>query len=870
MLFCPFNTIVKQRDTVLWFQIMKLFIIIATFVCIAFARGISNVHGASCIYVASNFTALPFDCELPDLAYKCRCKDPSFLGTVMTCIEDYYANAHDFTSAVSQLIDTCKAQGNVQLEFVGLADIFTNATEYLIDLDSVTSLKYKSSWYAQVEAALRTKKLNHEKIKNRSITAITEPSELIGLERLINETRPLLTHPVNIPEYLYSRSYKSVKNLVEQRELATSYGLYLCAFWGIIFTVAAIANILQWCCPHFANRVNSTKIALWVQRQILCPQVIKPHTVIDRNKDSLNKRDFISKWNESFKIAIFTLPLRVHALVLICYIVLTIIFCSINHEIVTPNTVFTCSKGQKYVAIADRTGIIATIQLPLVFLFFTRNNLLMNLTGLSYRTFQIYHKWVARVTFILLVLHCSFYLGFVHVRGDYIDRWGLLKWRCANAGFAAIVLTFVIAFFRRFGYEFFKLTHKILLIIFAVGAWFHCITLGWTEYLAVAYAFWVYEYLMRIVKIISSGGLLNGQCQLLKNPNGKAYSIKMTVNHSGWWKPYPGCYCWIYIMKKDLFWQAHPFTVVSATNADNYNQLVFSIRVKDGATKALANSIDKEAENSVRIMIEGPYGNNFPFKQYEEAVLIAGGVGMAVIYSMALDLANIQRARRMRNQINQDSRVSVLWVVPNLESMIPFEHEIDNLKQYADILQLEVFITRSLEGWNLQRTVVKSSLVNYNSDGSHHLDTTSPILRQVNTANTDSSIEIITNATLIDFQLQKGECAQKDSTNDYSGIMAINNGKSKLSDDDKRNIQYSRFLSKILRESNNAGNLHFNFQDKPRLDEEMHTYLKSIQTTPTALIACGPSQMNSDIRVAVSKCLKDGKCVDYFEEELLW
>lgn len=832
-----------------------------------FAKGVSNIHGASCLFLASNFTALPFDCPFPDLAYKCRCQDPSFLGTVMNCIDEYAADARDLSLGVIQLIDTCKAQGGFEWEFIGLTEVFANATNYLIDFETVPEMKYKTRWVLQASNAKT--KLQNGMMKGSKIVGVDREVNEIGIDKILNETKVVLRYPVKIPKALYDLSHKSVVNLVSQRQLATTYGLYLYLYWGIVMFIASISNVIQWCSPKLNNQISSNKLSLWIKRRIICPQIIKPHKVI-KDTTTVYKNKFLKRWHESFITAVYTMPLRVHALVLMGYIILMIIFCFINYELVTPNTVFTCPRGQTYVAIADRTGIIGTIQLPLIFLFFTRNNILTNATGLSYRTFQIFHKWVARATSILLILHCCFYLMFVHVRGDYINRWGLLKWRCASASFAALVTTVGITFFRRFGYEFFKLTHKICLIVFAIGAWYHCLTLGWTEYLVVAYVIWGLEYVMRVGKIISTGGLLRGQCTLLKDHEGNPYSIRMLVDHSGWWKPFPGCYCWVYVMKGNMFWQAHPFTVVSATSAVNYNQLVFSIRVKYGATRTLACHIGDGSD--VKVLVEGPYGNNVPFKQYDETVLVAGGVGMAVIYSIAMDLANINRARRIRAQIDDDRKVSVIWVVPNLESMFAFKKEIENFKEYSDVVQVEVFISRKLKGWDLQEVVESSGILAIEAgdgEGNDYDDDDDAVELKISGfdalesyqhyINTSSTVEIITH-----MEETKNESEVEKQTSEDDN----NNAKTKT--DSSQEEEFKEFLKFLIDETRLGGSLHVNFQDKPKLDEELHAYLNSIQTSPTALISCGPTHMNSDVRVAVARCLKDGKCVDYFEEELLW
>jgi hypothetical protein len=73
---------------------------------------------------------------------------------------------------------------------------------------------------------------------------------------------------------------------------------------------------------------------------------------------------------------------------------------------------FSSRRVQVWRYFSDRTGIIAYYNLPLVFLMGTRNNLFIWLTGWSFSTFNVFHRWVARV-FVLQ--------GFLHSVGYTVD-----------------------------------------------------------------------------------------------------------------------------------------------------------------------------------------------------------------------------------------------------------------------------------------------------------------------------------------------------------------------------------------------------------------------------------------------------------------
>ena len=1028
------------------------------------ARGINSKVGASCLYVAANFTSFPFDCEMPDLSFKCRCQNQPFLGTVANCIENHSKDPNDLSKAYKQLVDTCDAQGGQHWTFIDLVKIHQNATSYLMDYSHLPTPKYKASLVWKAKKIQKIQDMNNMVIQSNNANGLTFESkdrnqqvvfnpystgttasdntdedlniaihsegmikngkvvgiekipsfdnmaeiEKIGVAKILHEPRFVLYNPVIVPDELYNISYTSVSKLLDQRNLATTYGLYIYLYWGCVMFIAMLVNISQWTSPYYNNRLAKTKFALWCKSKIICPQILKPNNVLeygavasasktlsemvdgpmglfdgkgrlkvqnDQTKilsstllDESNhsklvelenklrqiekqrklkkvgsRSKLLKKLKDNFMASIYTMPVRMHAIVIIGYVALNVIFCCIEYEIIYPNTVFTCKKGQKFVSIADRTGIIGTVQLPLVYLFSTRNNIFGNLTGLSYRSFQMFHKWTSRVVFVLLVLHCSFFLLFVNVRGDYIDRWGLLKWRCANTAFIAVSVTIAVSFFKRFIYEFFKYTHQALIIIFSIGAWYHCITLGWIEYLVVAYVVWGMEYVVRVCKIISTGGILKGQCKVIYNNNSERMvpeSIRIVINHSGWWKPYPGCYCWVKVLRPDMFWESHPFTVVSATNAKNYNQLVFVIRVKNGITKRLARYISKQSngECSLNLLVEGPYGNNIPFKQYDKSILIAGGVGLSVIYSIAMDLAQIYRAQILRGKrestmndegndkdiVRGDKKlISLVWIVPNFESLMSFRNEIESLTNFKDVLEVQIFITKKLQDDVLQSIVMKRHVNNplggltgpYESGGvkefAEALVQSARLVRRnerfENGQYSDGSIGTHSNETntsyafgntnplsipegfsgpivetvqLDDFILdtdvnkdtKQGEC----TTTSFIDITTHELGKAEadLEGGIQQTIGEQRSEEMKLLEwliANNGKQISINFEDKPFLQDELTNFIQTQnEKRPISVIACGPTNLNVDVRLSVVKCLESGICVDYYEEELLW
>ena len=65
---------------------------------------------------------------------------------------------------------------------------------------------------------------------------------------------------------------------------------------------------------------------------------------------------------------------------------------------------------------ADRTGIMSFANIPLLWLFGGRNNILIWATGWSFATFNVFHRHVARVATLQGVAHSFLYL-IIYIRG---------------------------------------------------------------------------------------------------------------------------------------------------------------------------------------------------------------------------------------------------------------------------------------------------------------------------------------------------------------------------------------------------------------------------------------------------------------------
>ncbi len=54
---------------------------------------------------------------------------------------------------------------------------------------------------------------------------------------------------------------------------------------------------------------------------------------------------------------------------------------------------------------SDRTGVLSFLNVPFVWLFGMRNNVLLWLTGWDFGTYNNFHRWAARVATVEAIVH---------------------------------------------------------------------------------------------------------------------------------------------------------------------------------------------------------------------------------------------------------------------------------------------------------------------------------------------------------------------------------------------------------------------------------------------------------------------------------
>ncbi|KAL7626517.1 hypothetical protein AAE478_003289 [Parahypoxylon ruwenzoriense] len=354
-----------------------------------------------------------------------------------------------------------------------------------------------------------------------------------------------------------------------------------------------------------------------------------------------------------------------------------------------------------FFAFADRIGLLFTVNLPLLYLLAAKNQPLKLLTGCSYEALNIYHRRVGE-------LMC--FEALVHFAGMLIWRlWISPPWLKSESfynyithplvlfGIGAFVAYETLYFtslgsFRQRWYEIFLASHVVLQVAALVFLWLHFFTAR--PYVFASLVIFlvdrlVWRLLMKSTNLTADLSVLeDGQTLLVSTdwdiPTSRGGArlgfLQQSILYG--WQPADHVFISIPVLGRSHSLQAHPFTIASAApgSAPSHAWLSLLVRVQSGFTADLLNYARRDSRVSVRL--DGPYGSPDPLNMLRScgnAVLIAGGSGIAVVFPMVWDLVTTHLGKR---------KIHLMWVLHsrNQRSWIPED-------RIADLRQLGVHVT---------------------------------------------------------------------------------------------------------------------------------------------------------------------------------
>ncbi|KAK7205713.1 ferric reductase like transmembrane component-domain-containing protein [Myxozyma melibiosi] len=428
----------------------------------------------------------------------------------------------------------------------------------------------------------------------------------------------LMTSTVEFPDESYQGYLKTETAYYGNDKFGEIYGGATMIFWFGLCFLACIRNVFYKLFPKAATRAFAP--ITMIRKYLIVPALFNGvHTAPAR----------------FFGVGYALIPSRGETLAVIGFMILNTVFLFVNYRLDNDNIYWPDAKNiQLSRYLADRTGIMSFVQIPPLILFGGRNNFLMWATGWSYQSFMVYHRWIARVMYINAVLHSvgytaySLFYGKENLYESFQE--GYWNWGVAATVIGGFIMLQAIYTLRHKFYETFLIIHIVFVAVFIVGLWYHCIDLGWMEYLYASIAIWGFDRIVRVIRVFIIGGQLDCQARMVGDV------IILDIRASGYrWSPGAGQYCYIYFRRFN-FWENHPFSLLERVG-DRY---IFVAKAKHGMTKKLEKYVSARQSEAInlKVGVEGPYGERFPVDPFGTVVLIAGGIGISAIYGYAKEL----------------------------------------------------------------------------------------------------------------------------------------------------------------------------------------------------------------------------------------
>ncbi|KAK9480964.1 ferric reductase NAD binding domain-containing protein [Lipomyces japonicus] len=500
--------------------------------------------------------------------------------------------------------------------------------------------------------------------------------------------KTVVTKPVKFNTTVWRNNYLSRQDKTHVLKSAENYVNILNAFWGLLHVLAFIRLVYLRIFSSKNGRPNALVTKL---RKYL----FLPATFGNKHVESVNLG----------KASLLTLGLRWQTVVIASFFILDIVFLFADVPYVKgPETVYYSSANELSRYIGDRASVLTIGLWPIAFVYGGRNNIIQFYTGWSFETFNVFHKAVSRILFMNACVHGGTYTYVYGHLGSFngVGNWAYFKTKVYGdrddmLGTVGIVIASAIIlqsfyYFRHKWYEVFLALHIVLVVVFTAVIYHHVNPNGYAQYIYAAIAVWAFDRLVRIVRIISAGPFTKATL----TAHGDATVIAAKPSHG--WKAKPGQYAFLYVLRHN-FWESHPFSIVENKDG-NY---IFVAKKHAGLTHKVHKSVSakENSVDSVRVWIEGPYGNSFQIQKYETVLLIAGGIGITAIMSYALDLK-----RR-----NTQQHVILHWMVREQAALKWVKEQLDEISQDG-VFEIHIYVT----GEN-SRIIEEKNINDSNSEG---------------------------------------------------------------------------------------------------------------------------------------------------------
>ena len=208
----------------------------------------------------------------------------------------------------------------------------------------------------------------------------------------------------------------------------------------------------------------------------------------------------------------FIMPTRGQALFIAYLIIINIILCAVGYESADPSAWYTSEPLEIVTYVSNRAGVLSFANIPLLFLYSGRNNVLLWLTNWSHSTFLLLHRWVAAICIIEACLHSAIYLQIYSVDHSYSSESKLPYWYWGIIATLAMVILIPMSTLqiRKRCYELFLAWHIFFSLLALIGCYLHIFyryahQWGYENWIYIAFAIWAFERGFRILRMARNG-----------------------------------------------------------------------------------------------------------------------------------------------------------------------------------------------------------------------------------------------------------------------------------------------------------------------------------------------------------------------------
>ncbi|ANB14564.1 Fre1p [Sugiyamaella lignohabitans] len=360
-----------------------------------------------------------------------------------------------------------------------------------------------------------------------------------------------------------------------------------------------------------------------------------------------------------------------------------------------------------WIILAFRLGLLATINIPLMYVLGAKHSPLSYLTGWSYEQVNVFHRLCGAICFFLVIPHLIIFA--CYFRFDYLLTH---LWSVAGiiAGIAFIAIGFSSSLkFRESFYELFYVVHIVGFLVSIPAVYLHYPTAR--PYAVAAGLSVLYDRLTRllldyrIMKCIIRPA--SGETVIMDIP----FSPGPKDGTGGFFgRPFAwttGQHIYITVIGCGTF-ESHPYTIASTMKCSKYLRLI--IRARDGFSRRLLelaeskHGLDENEPVQQWCILHGPYGvhppempsSASPPRNNTKLILVAGGAGVAFTYPLYQEyhLANklLESQTKLVGQSSPSKfDINFLWVLPHSSFS---EWLVEHGETVVDTTKMDIWATR--------------------------------------------------------------------------------------------------------------------------------------------------------------------------------